>query len=78
MKYTILVTATTALLSFSTASAFMHPSRARFGTSLSLERSDATEAIKEALEASRMFGPQSKDARVSWDIVEEINASDNR
>lgn len=29
------------------------------------------------MEASRKFGPQSKEARVAWDIVEEINASDN-
>lgn len=29
------------------------------------------------MEASRTFGPQSKEARVAWDIVEEINASDN-
>lgn len=49
----------------------------RFGTSLGLERGDSSEAIAEAMEASRKFGPTSPQARVAWDIVEEINASDN-
>ena len=35
-------------------------------------------AIQEALETSKKFGPTSKEARVAWDIVEELNASDNR
>jgi|EP00979_Chaetoceros_neogracilis_P008020 hypothetical protein len=74
MKYTILVSS---LLS-SSASAFLHTSKPRFGTTLNLERGDSQNAVKEALETSRKFGPQSKEARVAWDIVEEINASDNR
>lgn len=40
--------------------------------------SQDSEAVKDALEASRKFGPSSKEARVAWDIVEEIRASDNR
>ena len=47
-------------------------------TSLRAERGDSTSAIKEAIEASRKYGPSSPEARVAWDIVEEINASDNR
>merc|ERR1712130_31254 len=35
------------------------------------------EAVEAALEASRKFGATSKEARVAWDIVEEIRASDN-
>jgi len=38
---------------------------------------DSTEAIKEALEATKKFGPTSPEARLAWDIVEEIDASDN-
>jgi hypothetical protein len=65
----------------SSAAAFVHPSQHRTSfrtTSLNAERGDSKKAIEEALEASRKFGPQSKEARVAWDIVEEINASDNR
>ncbi len=67
------------LFLLSAAEAFVVPSR--FGapsTALSLERGNASEAISAAMEASRTFGPTSQEARVAWDIVEEINASDNR
>lgn len=37
----------------------------------------AQKAIKAAVEASRKFGPQSKEARLAWETVEEINASDD-
>ena len=40
--------------------------------------SQDSDAVNQALEASRNFGPSSKEARVAWDIVEEIRASDNR
>lgn len=46
-------------------------------TALKLAQDESQVAINEALDASRKFGPQSKEARVAWDIVEEINASDN-
>ena len=42
-----------------------------------LERGDSSAATEAALEASRKFGGTSKEARVAWDIVEEIRASDN-
>mmetsp|Transcript_5889 Transcript_5889/g.8756 ORF Transcript_5889/g.8756 Transcript_5889/m.8756 type:complete len:233 (-) Transcript_5889:143-841(-) len=62
------------------ANAFVVPSRAapRFAvSSLNLERGDSTDAVDAALEASRSFGATSEEARVAWDIVEEIRASDN-
>jgi len=37
-----------------------------------------TDAIEAALEASKKYGPTSQEARVLWDIVEEMDASDNR
>lgn len=46
-------------------------------TALNVERGDSASAVEAALEASRTFGPTSPEARVAWDIVEEINASDN-
>ena len=45
-------------------------------------RVDTTEAIQEAIQeamaASKKFGPTSKEARVAWEAVEEMDASDNR
>ena len=41
-------------------------------------RVDTTEAIQEAMAASQKFGPTSKEARVAWEAVEEMDASDNR
>ena len=38
----------------------------------------STSAIEAALAASKKFGPTSKEAAVLWDIVEEMDASDNR
>merc|ERR1719469_921173 len=35
------------------------------------------EAIREAMEISKEKGATSQEARVAWDIVEELNASDN-
>ena len=36
------------------------------------------EAVKAALAATKEFGPTSKEAALAWDIVEEMDASDNR
>ena len=73
MKYLFALSLITA------SSAFMLPTPARFGiqTSTAL-RADVSESIEAALTASRTFGATSKEAAVAWDIVEEINASDNR
>ena len=40
-------------------------------------RPDSSEAIQEALRLSKELGPGSNEARVAWDIVEEIDASDS-
>ena len=40
-------------------------------------RPDATTAISDALRISEEFGATSNEARVAWDIVEEIDSSDN-
>ena len=39
---------------------------------------DSSEAVKAALAATKEFGPTSKEAALAWDIVEEMDASDNR
>jgi len=41
-------------------------------------RSAGTAEIEAALAASKEFGATSNEARVLWDIVEEMDASDNR
>eukprot|EP00553_Chaetoceros_curvisetus_P006609 CAMPEP_0204618520 /NCGR_PEP_ID=MMETSP0717-20131115/5129_1 /ASSEMBLY_ACC=CAM_ASM_000666 /TAXON_ID=230516 /ORGANISM="Chaetoceros curvisetus" /LENGTH=232 /DNA_ID=CAMNT_0051632277 /DNA_START=39 /DNA_END=740 /DNA_ORIENTATION=- len=46
-------------------------------TRLFVERGNSSDAIQDAIEASKRYGPTSQQARVAWDIVEEINASDN-
>ena len=38
----------------------------------------SSEAVKAALAATKEFGPTSKEAALAWDIVEEMDASDNR
>lgn len=45
--------------------------------SVALQSSSAN-AIEAALAASKKYGPTSKEAAVLWDIVEEMDASDNR
>jgi len=60
-----------------TASAF---STARFAVrqpTLLRSKADASAAIKEALAASEEFGAASPQARVAWEIVEEIDSADN-
>jgi len=41
-------------------------------------RIDSSAAVQAALEASKKFGPSSKEAALAWEIVEEMDASDNR
>ena len=48
-----------------------------FVTSLH-SRPDASGAVQEAMDATETYGPTSAEARVAWDIVEELDASDNR
>mmetsp|Transcript_5838 Transcript_5838/g.8588 ORF Transcript_5838/g.8588 Transcript_5838/m.8588 type:complete len:190 (-) Transcript_5838:115-684(-) len=41
------------------------------------ERPDSSAAVAHALEMSKKFGPTSKEAASAWDIVEELDSSDN-
>lgn len=59
------------------ASAFAPAPMDKASTAL-FERVDSSAAVKAALEASKKYGPTSKEAAVAWDIVEELDASDNR
>ncbi len=62
----------------STASAFA-PSISHGGRSTALyERADSSAAIEAALEASKTYGATSPEAALAWEIVEELDASDNR
>lgn len=68
-----------ALLTASAGSAFVPSSMnsmPRHATTLS-ERVDSSEAIQAALEASKKYGAASPEARVLWDIVEEMDSADN-
>ena len=59
---------------FSSSNTLLHQNR-----QLSLKatvRPDATGAITDALRMSEEFGSTSKEARVAWDIVEEMNSYD--
>lgn len=40
-------------------------------------KADATDLIEEATRISKEFGPTSPEARLAWEAVEEVNASDN-
>ena len=42
------------------------------------KRPDASRAVEEALKITASFGIDSNEAKVAWDIVEEMDASDNR
>jgi len=41
-------------------------------------RPDTTEYVAAALEASKKYGATSKEARLAWEQVEEMDAADNR
>jgi len=41
-------------------------------------RPDASSAVNAALEASKKYGASSPEARLAWEAVEEMDASDNR
>jgi len=57
--------------------AFLGLSPPATGNLVLFERPDASAAISHALEMSKKFGPTSKEAALAWDIVEEMDASDN-
>jgi hypothetical protein len=47
-------------------------------TQLFATHPDASAAIEAAVKASKTYGPTSPEARVAWEVVEDIAASDNR
>ena len=80
MKFSLTALTTTLWLAGS-ASAFLAPSpfsaQVRTATLVLQSRTDASAAIQAAQEASAKFGPTSPEAKVAWDTVEEMDASDN-
>jgi hypothetical protein len=48
------------------------------GTSSSTARPDVTRAVADAVDAAKRYGAASPEARVAWEAVEELSASDNR
>jgi hypothetical protein len=73
MKFTI---ALTALFAFS-VEGFAPLYQPRQSTQL-YSRVDSSALVKEALEISKKFGASSPEARLAWEAVEEVDASDNR
>eukprot|EP00536_Pseudo-nitzschia_multiseries_P001068 jgi/Psemu1/282771/fgenesh1_pg.13_\ len=73
-------TALVAAMAVSSSEAFSaqlnHHHRA-FSTSLMATEAASSDLVAEALELSKKHGPTSKEARLAWEAVEEINASDN-
>ncbi|KAL3817616.1 hypothetical protein ACHAXA_006505 [Cyclostephanos tholiformis] len=60
-----------------TSSAAFAPAPIARRSVVSLLESASATAIEAALEASKTHGPTSKEARLLWEVVEEMNASDN-
>ena len=58
-------------------SAFFVTTRKHIVLVKTMAKTDSSMEIQEALRLSKKFGPNSKEAKVAWDIVEEIDASDN-
>ena len=50
----------------------------RTTTALQNARADTSELIQEAMQASKKYGAASPEARLAWEAVEEVDASDNR
>lgn len=60
----------------SSASAFAPAFLPRSGSTQLQGRVDSSEAIAEALRLSEEFGASSKEARLAWEVVEEMDSSD--
>ena len=74
MKFTIAFTL------FAAAAEAFSPSslNARTSSALLASRIDSSDLVAEALEISKKFGATSPEARLAWEAVEEVDASDNR
>lgn len=67
------------LAAVSAADAFSPaPLGVRRSVSLYSTRPDTSEYIAAALEASKTYGATSKEARLAWATVEEMDSADNR
>jgi hypothetical protein len=75
MKLILALAAVTAANAFTTSPGMF---AVRGKTSLQNARPDASSLIAEAMEASKKFGAASVEARLAWETVEEMDASDNR
>jgi len=49
----------------------------KLSSTVHFARTDSSKAVADALRISKEFGASSEEARVAWDIVEELDASDN-
>jgi hypothetical protein len=80
MKFTGVLAVVLAMVASSTTAFVVGPSGSRSYSRLAATSSKVStaEAITAAKEASAKFGPTSAEARVAWDIVEELSSSDNR
>jgi hypothetical protein len=67
-----------ALLTLAPAAAFVPATFGRPSFALASSRPDSKAAVDAALEASKTFGATSPEARLAWENVEEMDASDNR
>jgi hypothetical protein len=61
----------------SSTTAFAPTLTTKFTTAL-FDRVDSSDLVNEALEISKKFGATSPEARLAWEAVEEVDASDNR
>eukprot|EP00543_Licmophora_paradoxa_P005982 CAMPEP_0202457870 /NCGR_PEP_ID=MMETSP1360-20130828/16442_1 /ASSEMBLY_ACC=CAM_ASM_000848 /TAXON_ID=515479 /ORGANISM="Licmophora paradoxa, Strain CCMP2313" /LENGTH=149 /DNA_ID=CAMNT_0049078063 /DNA_START=48 /DNA_END=497 /DNA_ORIENTATION=+ len=75
MKLSVLL----ALATATTSVAFTSPTAFTRSSALfmSNEKSDSSAAVAAAMEASEKYGATSPEARVAWDIVEEMDASNS-
>ena len=63
-----------------TCSAFVSPTKKhqnKITTMLERKRPDSSEEVQDAFRITEEFGIDSKESRVAWDTVEEMDASDN-
>jgi len=80
MKLAFTLSAAAALLS-STTHAFtakLNSQTAPRSTALRATKEDYSDLITEAMNISKKFGATSAEARLAWEAVEEVSASDNR
>lgn len=76
MKFSLFIIATFAQSAHSFAP-YGNFGVSRASSAIENSRIDTTEAVQAALAASKKHGATSKEARVAWDMVEEMDASDN-